>query len=241
MKKYSFPIWVFALAPVLVSFLVVLAFRYHDNQAIKNFSITTQCDFDSLKNENAALRQALAAKMESHCDTMTVDQKLAQQKLDDYTYKMYKIKEAQEFKAYKAKENAEFKAYRVQEDADLKCFMVYQKKEGLATIEFEKTDSKNFIKYAVFAFKESACCDFSYEETKRSLDEKEKLVENASVKRYLDTKSSAWAVRESGGKKLEAEYKKKISEIGLKYQNQLKAINENYNSKIAAKKIELGL
>ena len=154
MKKYGFPIWLSVIAIVLISFIVVFAFHYHDNQALKSYKTTEQKHLDSLTHENAALRKALSEKLVSYCDTMSVDQKLAQQKLDDYTVKMYDIKEAQEIKAYKQKESAGMKAYKQKESADLKAFDTYWKTQSQLLTELEKKDSKTFLDYAVISFRQ---------------------------------------------------------------------------------------
>lgn len=195
---------------------------------------------ESLKSENTVLRKALSEKLISHCDTATVDQKLAQQKLDDYTYKMYEIKEAQTFKAYDWQEAEGLKIYQKNEDAGLKAYEIYSKVEAAALIELEKNDPKNFYDYAVICFKYDQH-NWNYDVSIKISEKKEALEKIPSISKTVAIIRNAWNVKSSEDKKLQAVYNQKQNDLKSAYQNKLKVIEENYNKKIAAKKAELGL
>jgi len=199
-------------------------------------------NIDSVKLENVALRQALTAKMESFCDTMTVDQKLAQQKLDEYSSKMNEVKDAQELKAYEIKQESEMKAYEVKQNKELNSiWQNYWKNHAKAISEMEKTDPRIFAEYALIVFKHDNC-DPDNIEVSQSLWERLKRIEkNPVVANYLSSDNNAFAIKT----RLESENEKncstKLAEIEKNYQAKLVIIEQNYKQKIAAKAVELGL
>lgn len=237
MKTWAF--WV-----ILGAFCFTSFFIYQNRKVIERDGseemISCSDSLALVKSENAALRQALAAKMESHCDTMTVDQKLAQQKLDEYQSKMYEIKETQKSKAYSQKEVARSKAYDAKENSNV-SWDNYSKTRTQATLELEKADPKVFAAYAVISFKEEKCYSDSYEFNKVLYKNREKIEKTAIVAEYLKKVQTADAIRSRLDGELGKKYQSQIAEIEKKYQTQLVAIESNYSKKIATKKIELGL
>lgn len=216
--------------------ITYLASKSHD-QGKKLYRVAV---VDSLTRENAALRQALAAKMESHCDTMTIEQKLAQLKLDEYQSKMYEVKETQKSKAYSQKEVARSKAYDAKENNNV-FWDNYSKIRTRATLELEKADSKVFAAYAVILFKEEKCSSDSYEFNKVLYKNREKIEKTAIVTEYLRKVQTADSIRSRLDGELGKKYQSQITEIEKKYQAQLIVIETNYSKKIATKKVELGL
>ncbi|MFZ4632105.1 MAG: hypothetical protein ACOYL8_02760 [Patescibacteria group bacterium] len=217
------------------------AFKYFGKKMYKVAEIESlKIELSKSLSENADLRQALTAKMESLCDTMSVDQKLAQAKLDDYSIRMYEIKDAQEMKAYKQKEDAGMKAYKQKESADLKAFIVYQQKEAKLLNELEKKDPKVFLEYAIISFRLDKH-NGSYNASRMISQQQEKIEKIPSVADFVKGNKEAWNIRMEINKKLEQEYSKNNASLELEYQKKLKIIGENFEMKIADKKVELGL
>lgn len=230
------------LALAVVCLIGILMYMNTDNFAKYGWGkkLYKVAEVDSLKSENAALRQALSEKLISHCDTMSVDQKLAQQKFDEYESKMYKIKEAQTSKASSQKEAAVSKALKAKDDNNV-GWDAYSKKKNQAVLKLEKTDSKIFASYAVVLFKDHECSYDSYEFNRAIYECREQLEKSASVAEYLKTVKTAEAIRSKFDKELDDKYRSQKTEIEKKYQSQIAAIEKNYNQKITAKKAELGL
>lgn len=222
---------------MFVSFIVGRAYLRIDNEKYK-----MEVSIDSVKIENAALRQALATKMESLCDTMTIEQKLAQQKLDDYTFDMYEIKETQEIKAYELKENRETKAYVAMDHEKVQViFTEYWEFRCQALLEIEKANAEIFKEYAATVFKHKNLGYNDYKAEQSLYEKLKKLEKNPLVAEYLSKEKEADAVRARKDSENEKQYQINISEIEKNYQAQLVTIEQNYNKKIAAKKEELGL
>ncbi len=222
---------------MLASFIVGRAYLRVDNDNNK-----LQASIDSVMKENGSLRRVLSEKLISVCDTATIEQKLAQQKLDDYTSDMYEIKETQEFKAYELNQNQEVKAYTAMDHEQVQViFTEYWENRCQALLEIKKADPILFKEYAATVYEHDNLGYNDYKAEQSLYEKLKKLEKNPLVAQYLIKEKEADAVKTRKDSENEKGYQAQLVTIEKNYQAQLVIIEENYNKKIDSKKTELGL
>ncbi len=192
-----------------------------------------------LKEDNALLVKILEEKLISLCDTMSLEEKIAWEKLDKYSDTLLSERLASELWNYEAKLNAEMTAFEQKTKLGLVTYEDYRAKsyEGLKT--WMASDPKSFEEYALINFiKENASGEDEGVYWDRAYEIKHA---NPSAKKYFTADSLLWKTKEKSKAVIEAEYDSILKTLDADYQANLKAAESAFQEKLAAKKAALGL
>jgi len=231
----TFVVAIFALALVMLSLVSHQAKQIHELKT----EITDLKNMNSYKGDSIKiLKDALQATLQSHCDTMTVEQRLKFLEFQKYEVKMWTEKEKAEMAAYRNKEKLDMAAYRNKENGTTKNWMVFDKTKYHSLKELSEQHPKEFVQYVIAEFwKDNSSGESSY----KHWEEFEKIEKISGVKEHVALEKSAYRTYEAANKKLEAEYSEVTKKNEQSYQNQLKELRKKYNELINQKKADLGL
>jgi hypothetical protein len=239
MKNRIFGYSAVALMAVLLILTII-----ENRQDDKKFSKleTTLSDLrtsDSIKGDSIKLlTSALQSQLESHCDTMTVEQRLKLLEFQKYEVRMWNEKEKAEMNAYTQKEKANMSAYKQKERESLKSYLVFEDARHRSLKELSEKHPKEFIQYVIAEFwKDNSYGENSY----KRWEEFEKIEKIPGVKDHVTLEKQAYSIYESANKKYEAEYSETTKKNEQSYEAQKKALEHKYDILIAQKKLSLGL
>lgn len=224
---------------VVILIMTVIENRQDDKQRSRlETTITDLRASDSIKGDSIKLlTSALQAQLESHCDTMTVEQRLKFLEFQKYEIQMWTEKEKDEMSAYQQKEKDEMSAYQQKEKESLKSYMTFSDSRYRAIKNFSQKTTE-FTEYVITKF----WCDHATgADEYKSWEQLEKVKKLPDVKEYLSIENKAYDLYGDANKKLDLEYAEKVKNLEKSYEAQRQQLEQKYDNLIAQKKKNLGL
>ena len=192
-----------------------------------------------LKEDNALLVKILEEKLISLCDTMTLAEKIAWQKLDGYSDTLLSERLASDLWSYEAKLNAEMTAFKQKTKLGLVAFEDYRAKSYRNLKAWMTADPTSFKDYALInLIKENASGEDEEIYWNRAYELEHS---NSSAKKYFTADSLLWEAKEKAETAIEAAYDSTLKDLEYDYEARLKEAEKIFQEKLAIKKAELGL
>lgn len=223
---------------IIISFMIMTVIQIRQTAQMET-TITELRSSDSVKGDSIKLlTSALKSQLESHCDTMTVEQRLKLLEFQKYEVRMWNEKEKAITAAYTQKEKANMAAYKQKENATMKNWLVFDKTKYNSLKQLSEQYPKEFVQYVVALFwKDHSSGEDSY----KYWEEFEKIEKIPGIKEHVTLEKQAYSTYEAVNKKLEAEYSEATKKNEQSYESQKKALGQKYDDLIAQKKAALGL
>lgn len=191
---------------------------------------------DSLIQENKILKEQLAAKLQSYCDTISPAEKIARGKLSKFFEQARAERDRQEHVLFKEKASRQEWLYKKQEYQELDSFYFYHSRNLSAARNLMKNNPNDFVKYAVARFMSECMFDTDYDSEVCILERK---VEPINLFHLVD--STTEAAIESSRQSIGRIYEARHARLDSAYQVKLKALEKQLAIKVAKKAKELGL
>lgn len=225
---------------IVIILCLGLSNHFHESVATKataRDSLHSVClERDSLIQENNVLKEQLAAKLQSYCDTIAPAEKIARGKLSKFFEQARAENDRQERALSKDKESRQEWLYKKQEYQELDSFYFYHSRSLNAARDLMKNNPADFVKYAVARFMSECMFDTDYDSEACSLERKVKPINLFHV-----VDSTTEAAIDSSRQSIGRLYETRHARLDSAYQAKLNVLEKQLAIKVAKKAKELGL
>lgn len=240
MKKRVSVLNLAVMFPVVLVLIICYFFQKENQELRKNQVILEQQDVLRLAKINE-LENALAEKLVSHCDTMTIAEKIKATKLRDYDLKVWQENEQKKTESFNSKQKADMVAFQNKQDESMKAFNAYRQVTFFNLTELSKSNPKDFATYVVMTFWEEHSIYSNPEIDHEVWLKNEKIKQLPAIKSFIDFDSAAYAKYQEADKIAQKKYEIILKENEQRYKVQQADLDVEYQNLIEDKKFELGL